>query len=609
MRHVWLLPALIALTCLCVDSRASQDMNSSTAASLGSTKQQANPPVGTDVIGANTYGAFRGGSGPEVRLEEIPVTGQVFTRAWRVTGLKPLPEPYLSQLSASNVIPIQKDDLLLVQFWARSVGGQPAQTEFVFESNTAPYDKSVVVGVNLTPVWTLYSVPFKAHAAFKIGSVNAGFRLGYDNQSFELGGVVLKNYAKTQSLEALPFLGFTYVGREANAAWRAAADARINALRKADLRLKVVDANGEAVRGAGIRLEMKRHAFRFGSAVDADLINSKSSDAETYKKTLLKLFNHAVFGNDLKWPDWEGYAQAPGSRAAVLEALKFFRAHKVTVRGHNLIWPCEDDYCLPADVPDLFKTPSALRSRIDAHFVDILRATKGQLSEWDVINEPSAHKRLSGVLGEDEMAGQLKRAKALDPNAKMFLNDYGNLGEGNLSLEYQRIIARMLSLGAPLEGIGLQGHFGTQLPPPAEVFDRLEKFGAFGLPLAITEFDVNVSNERLQADYLRDFLTVAFSNSHVDSFLMWGFWEGRHWLPNAALYRTDWSLKPNGKVFKELLFKRWWTNVSGQTDAAGRYATRGFLGEYTCTLTLGAKTVTKAFKLEKTTGEIVMPLP
>jgi endo-1,4-beta-xylanase len=605
MSRLWLLTAVIASAC----ATANPNPETTPGRSSATLEQTAAPKGGSDVLGTDTYAAFKGYSSPEVLFEPISVNAQAFTKAWRITGLKPLAQPYLSQLSATNSTAIKKDDAILVQFWARSIAGKPAQTEFVFELSTAPYDKSAVIGVNLSPTWTLYSVAFAAHRDFAIQTVNTGFRLGYSNQAFELGGVILKNYAKTQPLEKLPFTGFTYVGREANAAWRKAAEARIEQIRKADFKLKVIDANGKAIPNASINLEMQRHAFRFGSAVDADLILASNPDATKYKKTILELFNHAVFGNDLKWPDWEGYGGGPGGKTSVPEALKFFEKNNISMRGHNLLWPCTEDYCLPADVPAMLSNPAQLRSRIDAHLVNILGATKGRISEWDVINEPSYHKRLSKVLGEDEMAAQIKRAKQLAPNAKMFLNDYGNLGEGNLDLEYKRIIARMLALGAPLEGIGLQAHFGTQLTAPAEVFARLEDFGTFGLPLAITEFDVNMNNEALQADYLRDFLTIAFSSPSVNSFLMWGFWEGRHWLPNAALLRKDWSLKPNGKAFKELLFKRWWTNTNGRSSATGQYATRGFLGDYKVTVKLGSKTVTQNLKLEKTSGETVIKLP
>jgi endo-1,4-beta-xylanase len=569
------------------------------------TKANPVPPSesGVDVLGADTNLAFIGNSSEAVKIEAIAVSGQVFSTAWRVTGLLPLAQPYFSQLSAGNVVPIASGDVMLVQFWARSVSGA-ARTEFVFELNADPYDKSVSAGVPLTSDWTLYSVPFKAGRAFAVGQGVAHFRLGYVNQSFELAGVVLKNFAQSKKLEDLDFLGFSYVGREANAAWRVAAETRIDQVRKADLKVKVLDAGGNAVPNASVKLEMTRHAFAFGSAVAAEQLLGSSADSQKYKQVVLELFNRAVLENDLKWSDWESY-----SRNQALAAIDYLTNNNISVRGHNLIWACQESYCLPSDVPNLFSNPTALRSRIDSHLVDVLGATKGKLVEWDVVNEPSANKRLTNVLGEAENVAWYKRVKELDAVPKLFVNDYGNLGEGNLDVEYKRIIKKMLDNGAPLEGIGLQAHFALQLTSPEDLNNRFNDFGQFGLSLAITEFDVNINNEALQADYTRDFLTIAFANPNVSSFLMWGFWAGRHWLPLAAMYRQDWSLKPNGVVFKDLVFNQWWTNTTLQSNATGQVATRGFMGDYKLTATVGGQSVSKLIKLEKNSAEFVLQLP
>ena len=227
------------------------------------------------------------------------------------------------------------------------------------------------------------------------------------------------------------------------------------------------------------------------------------------------------------------------------------------MRDHNLVWPC-DDGCLPEDVPGLFSTPAALKNRIDNHFMDILNATSGKIVEWDVINESSANTRLSRVLGEDEVAAQVRLAHTLAPDARRVINDCGNLGEGNLDGEFKRILRRLQALNAPPEGTGLQGHFGYKLTSPDELNTRLNDFGELGLPFSITEFDINVTDEKLQADDLCDFMTVMFSNKNVDSFTMWGFWEGQHWLPGASLCRSDWSIKPSGAA------SRTWCSAGGE---------------------------------------------
>ena len=111
MTKLWLLVAVIASACASVNQNASTDTQTSSTLQQG-----ALPAGGSDVIGPNTFTALQGGSSPEVKLDLITVTGQAFTNAWRVTGLKPLPQPYYSQLSANNTIAIKKDDLMLAQF-------------------------------------------------------------------------------------------------------------------------------------------------------------------------------------------------------------------------------------------------------------------------------------------------------------------------------------------------------------------------------------------------------------------------------------------------------------------------------------------------------------
>jgi endo-1,4-beta-xylanase len=557
---------------------------------------------GENVLGDDTFAAFQVPQSENIQTQTIDVTGQSFNKAWRITSLKPLEFPYSEQMNAQNLSALKKDDVLVIQFWLRAAAGA-AQTEFVLELGVAPYDKSITIGVKASSDWTLYQTAFRAHRDFAVREAAIHFRLGYSNQTLELGAVVLKNFAKTKQVSDFESLGFgNYPGREANAPWRNEANGRIDQIRKADLKVRVIDANNQPVSGASVHLEMKKHAFAFGSAIDA----TRLFKDDTYKAKALELFNRVVLENDLKWPGWES-TYFP--RDQTLKAIKFFNDNGVGVRGHNLIWPCDDEYCLPTDVAAMFSDLPKLRSRIDSHLQDILGATKGQLVEWDVVNEPSANKRLAKVVGEDEMALWYKRAKELDPNAKMFLNDYGNLGEGRLDVEYKRIIARMLALKAPLEGIGLQAHFGWDVTAPEELYTRLGDFAKFNLPLAITEFDVNVTDEKLQADYLRDFMTIAFSHPAVSSFLMWGFWSEQHWLPDAALFRKDWSIKPNGRAWMDLVKKAWWTDVTNSSDPNGQVSTRGFMGDYVLTATLGQKTVSLPVKLENTSGEFTLKMP
>ena len=140
---------------------------------------------------------------------------------------------------------------------------------------------------------------------------------------------------------------------------------------------------------------------------------------------------------------------------------------------------------------------------------------------------------------------------------------------------------------------------GAGHTPMDDLMKRFDRFEAFGKELEITEFDINTSDEATQSDYTRDFMTAAFSLPSVKAFLMWGFWEGAHWIPRGAMMRRDWSFKPNGDVYKDLVFKRWWTNADGKTGAQGTFATRGSLGDYEIEVKAGGKVKTVRVSLPK----------
>ena len=143
----------------------------------------------------------------------------------------------------------------------------------------------------------------------------------------------------------------------------------------------------------------------------------------------------------------------------------------------------------------------------------------------------------------------------------------------------------------------MQAHFGDQLTSPMDLLAIYDRFAALGVPIRITELDINVADEKLQADYFRDFLITSFSDPEINGILLWGFWAKEHWRPDAALFRRDWSVKPNGKVWKDLVLGKWRTNVDGTTEGDGTFSTRGFLGDYEVTVSAGGEVRTVKISL------------
>lgn len=367
--------------------------------------------------------------------------------------------------------------------------------------------------------------------------------------------------------------------------WREAAEARIERIRKAELAVEVTSGGGKPAPGVPVRVRMTKHAFGWGTAVAGRFLLAEGGDSEKYRQAILDNFNMAVLENDLKWPQWEQDRETP------LAALKWLHSNGITrVRGHTLVWP--GWRWLPKDLKDLAGDPAALRRRVLDHIRDEAAATRGLLEDWDVVNEPYTNHDLIDILGRDEMAAWFRAAKEFDPKPVLYLNDFNILEAGGRDAAHQRhfyeTLRFLLDRGAPLGGIGIQGHF-REVTPPEKMLEILDLFSEFNLPIRITEFDFETDDEKLQAEFTRDFLTVCFSHPRVDAFLMWGFWEGRHWRPKGAMLRRDWSPKPNHGVWRDLVHGRWRTRAEGATDETGVYRVRAFRGEYE--ITAGGRTV------------------
>lgn len=408
--------------------------------------------------------------------------------------------------------------------------------------------------------------------------------------------------------------------------WLSDADARIEANRKANVTIRVVDAKGNAVNGATVALDQTQSAFRWGTAVNSDYYASSTQTADTaiYKSKIATLFNQAVLENGHKWTQWETTATRNRSNSTVTALL----AQGKTLRGHTMVW--QRPASMPGDVNAMIANNDAagLIARTNAHIANIGGALAGKVSEWDVVNEQFGYHTITDVVNPAasiDQAPQLvdwfKKARAADANATLFINDWGILdssGNSTTSSHQQSLfntVQYLKSQGAPIGGIGFQSHVGdfSSRTTGPNLVTLLDRFATLGTKLEVTEFDITGDGwtEAAKATYMREFMTAAFANSSVSGFNVWGFWDGQHFADDAPLFNLDWSLKASGQAFMDLVFSQWRTDITGATNAAGEYATRGFLGDYAVDVTINGRTqhVTTTLDASGRTLTIVVPEP
>ncbi|MHC5039495.1 MAG: endo-1,4-beta-xylanase [Planctomycetota bacterium] len=358
--------------------------------------------------------------------------------------------------------------------------------------------------------------------------------------------------------------------------WRKEADRRIARIRQGDLVLRVVGREGKPVPHARIRVTLARHAFPFGCAVSSGFVQGRwdREDLETYARLFKELFNHAVHENALKWHG----VNRKGPEPNFLEAdriLGWCGKNGISMRGHCIFWA--NERCVPAFARAL--DPEGLRAAAFRRIEEVLSRYRGTIREFDLNNEMIHVNYFARRLGEGFRVEMFKKAHAVDPRARMYVNDFNILTGGDLE-RYVKHIEDLMAAGAPVGGIGCQGHFGGATMDPHTVRMALDRLAVFELPIKITEFDIDTANEGRQAIDVNDFYRLCFSHPSVAGILMWGFWEGAHWRPRAALYTRDWREKPAADAYRRLVLKEWKTEAKGATDASGSFRTRAFYGSY-----------------------------
>jgi GH35 family endo-1,4-beta-xylanase len=388
--------------------------------------------------------------------------------------------------------------------------------------------------------------------------------------------------------------------------WKSDANARIEQIRKRNAQIKIIDVNGNPVSGVTVSISQIGHRFAFGTCIN----DGKMTD-NSYKNFILSHYEWAVCENETKWPtnepsqDYETYQTAD-------DIYQWANSNGIKFRGHCLFW--EQTSSVPSWVQSLayatYPTPSALLTQVDQRIDSAVNHYKNKFHNWDVDNEMLSNS-FYDRLGEGGRVHMFQRAKSADPNCGMFMNEYnGNSFGGYDSGPYVARASSLISMGAPINGLGIQGHLGADLTfdPQSYYNNVLQPLSELGLPIWATEFDASHTDANVSADNIENFFRICFSHPSVEGIIMWGFMQGQMWRGNAYLIDTSYNLTARGQRFEDLV-DEWTTNDSKITDASGKVFFRGFHGTYQITLSKsGQPTETYTIELEpgQTTAQFVL---
>lgn len=96
------------------------------------------------------------------------------------------------------------------------------------------------------------------------------------------------------------------------------------------------------------------------------------------------------------------------------------------------------------------------------------------------------------TLGEEFVSIAFKAARAADPAAKLYINDYNIDGTGAKSTAMYNLVQKLLAAGVPIDGIGVQAHLISG-SVPSTLATNWASFASLGVDVAITELDIRMT--------------------------------------------------------------------------------------------------------------------
>jgi endo-1,4-beta-xylanase len=276
-------------------------------------------------------------------------------------------------------------------------------------------------------------------------------------------------------------------------------------------------------------------------AIDNQFFGTATTTAADYAD-IPAHFDQLTPGNAGKW----GSVEATRDQMNWTEldiAYDYALEAGVRFKLHTLVWGQQQ----PAWMAGL--STEEQRAEIE-EWMSALAERYPNLELIDVVNEPlhappsyAAALGGAGETGWDWVVTSFELARQYFPNAELLLNDYAILTMASTTADYLEIVAVLSDRGL-IDGIGEQGHFYERAPDLSVLENNLHALAETGLPLYITELDLNFADDARQANRMRDVFSIFSSNPSVIGITHWGHLQGSMWQTDAYLIRTDGSLRP-----------------------------------------------------------------
>lgn len=313
----------------------------------------------------------------------------------------------------------------------------------------------------------------------------------------------------------------------------------------------------------GLQALAAQRDFYIGAAIAVDPLRREPS----YRETLQREFNAAVAENAFKFDALHPARDRYDFKDADLIA-DFAQRNGMKLRGHTLVWHKQ----LPAWVTNGSFTRAEAIALMRDHITTVMTHFRGKVWAWDVVNEAMEGKdeplRTDSFwyqkIGPDYIRLAFEFARAADPDAILYYNDFDAEDMGTRSKHVYNLVRDLKQRGTPIDGVGWQMHIDDNFKINGDHRKNARRLGELGLELSITELDVRTKTDGTpsakQSAVYRDVATFCLTEPNCRAVILWGVTDKHSWVPaffpgygDALIFDADYRPKPAYAALRDAL--------------------------------------------------------
>ena len=223
--------------------------------------------------------------------------------------------------------------------------------------------------------------------------------------------------------------------------------------------------------------------------------------------------------------------------SGVDRAYNYAKQHNIPFKQHTFVWGNQ----YPGWIDSL--SPSEQAAEIEEWIRDFC-ARYPDTDMIDVVNEATpGHAPASyaqSAFGDDWIIRTFQLARQYCPNSTLILNDY-NVLSWNTS-EFINMARPAVNAGV-VDALGLQSH-GLADWSLSDIENKLNQVAALGLPLYISEYDIQKTNDQEQLQVMQSQFPLFFNHPSIEGITFWGYVVGSTWQDGTGLIYADGTPRP-----------------------------------------------------------------